>query len=193
MSKDTDRVLGHADEADGIEEYDNPLPDWWVGLFWGTIFWSIAYVAWFALTDQSQVAWYESEVAAADERWPEQAAATIEFTFSEAAAEAGAETYATNCLACHGAALEGGIGPTFLDEEWIHGGQASHVIAVIRNGVLDKGMPAWGTILSPDQINQVASYVLREHARATGRTIEEISAPPAAGEAGAGPGEGPGG
>ena len=34
------KLLGHADEADGIEEYDNPLPDWYIGLFWLTIIWA---------------------------------------------------------------------------------------------------------------------------------------------------------
>lgn len=178
MSKETNRLLGHADEADGIEEYDNPLPDWWLGLFWGSIVWAIAYFAWFILTDQSQVGWYESEVAAADERWPEQAAAEIRFAYSDEAASAGSEIYATNCAACHGAALEGGIGPNLIDAEWIHGGQASQVIGIIRNGVLDKGMVAWGGILSPDQINQVASYVLGEHAAATGRSMDDITAAP---------------
>ena len=179
MSRDTNRLLGHADEADGIEEYDNPLPDWWLGLFWLTILWAIAYVAWFAFTNQSQVAWYENEVAAADERWPEQANAAVQFAYSEEAAAAGAEIYTTNCLVCHGANLEGGIGVSFVDDEWIHGGQAEQVVAIIRNGALAKGMPAWGQILSPEQVNQVASYILEGHAAATGRTMEEIMAPPA--------------
>ena len=43
MSKDTNEVLGHADESDGIEEYDNPLPDWWLGLMWFTVIWAAAY------------------------------------------------------------------------------------------------------------------------------------------------------
>ena len=180
MSKETDRLLGHADEADGIEEYDNPLPDWWLGLFWLTIFWAIGYVAWFAFTDQSQVGWYQDEVAAADERWPEQAEAVVQFAYSEEAAAAGAEIYATNCLVCHGPELEGGIGVSLVDDEWIHGSQASDVVSVLRNGVLDKGMPAWGQILSPEQINQVASYILGQHSLATGRSMEEITADPSA-------------
>jgi cytochrome c oxidase cbb3-type subunit 3 len=186
MSKDTNRLLGHADEADGIEEYDNPLPDWWLGLFWLSIIWAIGYLAWFALTDQSQVDWYEREVTAADERWPEQASAVVQFAYSEDAAAAGAEIYTTYCAVCHGAALEGGIGVSFVDTEWIHGGQARDVITTIRNGVLDKGMPAWDQILSPEQVNQVASYVLGQHARATGRSMEEITASSAPGEAPAG-------
>ncbi|MEK6255374.1 MAG: hypothetical protein N2B05_11820, partial [Gemmatimonadales bacterium] len=43
MSKETNRVLGHADESDGIEEYDNPLPDWWFGLLCFTVIWAVAY------------------------------------------------------------------------------------------------------------------------------------------------------
>ena len=43
MSKETNEILGHADESDGIEEYDNPLPDWWLGMFWLSIVWAFAY------------------------------------------------------------------------------------------------------------------------------------------------------
>ena len=46
MSKATGQVLGHADEADGIEEYDNALPDWWLVLFWLTIAWVALYGGW---------------------------------------------------------------------------------------------------------------------------------------------------
>jgi len=191
MSRDTNRILGHADEADGIEEYDNPLPDWWLGMFWLTGLWAVAYVAWFAFTGQSQIAWYEGEIAAADERWPVQANAVVQFAYSEEAAAAGEEIYATYCLVCHGPDLEGGIGVSFLDAEWIHGGQARDVIAAIRTGVLDKGMPAWDQILSPEQVNQVTSYILGRHSQATGRSMDEITAPPAEGDTPTGEG-GPG-
>jgi cytochrome c oxidase cbb3-type subunit 3 len=43
MSKETNQVLGHAEESDGIEEYDNPLPTWWLGLFYFTIAWGVVY------------------------------------------------------------------------------------------------------------------------------------------------------
>ena len=43
MAKENNRLLGHSDEADGIDEYDNPLPDWWLGLFWLTIVWALGY------------------------------------------------------------------------------------------------------------------------------------------------------
>ena len=54
MSTENNRLLGHSDEADGIDEYDNPLPDWWVGLFWFTIVWAIAlgYLVWGDLPDR---------------------------------------------------------------------------------------------------------------------------------------------
>ncbi|MBT8336974.1 MAG: c-type cytochrome [Gemmatimonadetes bacterium] len=181
MSKETNRLLGHADEADGIEEYDNPLPDWWLGLFWFTIIWGIAYgVHYHFIGNRSQESELAAEMAAADARWPEQAQAEIQFAMSDAAVEAGAPVYTQNCAPCHAAGGEGVIGPSFLDDEWIHGGTATEVIAVIRNGVLEKGMVAWDGILSPEQINNVAAYVLDLHMDATGRTLEDVMSEPGA-------------
>ena len=191
MSKETNRLLGHADEADGIDEYDNPLPDWWLGLFWFTIIWGLAYgVHYHFIGDRSQEGELAAEMAAAEARWPAQARAEIEFTMTDAAVEGGLAVYTQNCAPCHAANGEGLIGPSFLDDEWVHGGSASEVIAVIRNGVLEKGMVAWEGILSPEQINNVAAYVLDLHMDATGRTLEDVMREPGAdAEEGAAAGE----
>jgi cytochrome c oxidase cbb3-type subunit 3 len=175
VSKDTNRLLGHADEADGIEEYDNPLPDWWLGLLWFSIVWAFGYaVHYHFIADRSQVKELAAEMAAADLRWPAQAQAEIQFSMTDAAIEAGAPIYTQNCAPCHAAGLEGLIGPSFIDDEWIHGGTATDVLRTIREGVLDKGMVAWGGILSPEQINDVAAYVLSKHVEATGRSMDDI-------------------
>jgi len=184
VSTENNRLLGHADEADGIDEYDNPLPDWWVGLFWFTIVWAVAYFSWYhVFGDRSQVKNLAEEMAAAEAMYPEQAAAAAanaaDFTITPDAVTAGQAVFTQNCVACHGADLKGIIGPSFLDEEWLHGGQASQIIHTITVGVPEKGMVPWGGILSPEQINQVAAYVITKHSEATGRPIEEILAPPA--------------
>ena len=58
------------------------------------------------------------------------------------------------------------------------GDQASEIIHTIIVGVPEKGMVPWGGILSPEQINQVAAYVITKYSEATGRPLEEILAPP---------------
>ncbi len=154
------QVLGHADEADGIEEYDNPLPDWWLGLFFFTIVWALAYTLHYhVFADRSQEKAFAAELAAAELRWPASAEAAVFEPTSELAA-AGASVYATNCAACHGADLHGGIGPDLTDEEWIHGGAAEDVLRTITEGVAAKGMPAWGPILGPERVRQAAAYIL---------------------------------
>lgn len=174
MSKETDRLMGHADEADGIEEYDNPLPDWWLGLFWLTIIWAVGYtVHYHFIAHRSQESRYEKEMAAAAEKWPSEAAADVTFAMTPEAIQAGDEIYHTYCFVCHGANLEGGIGPTFLDDEWLHGGSLQDVIHTITEGVPDKGMAAWGPILGAEKINEVAAYVLSRNAEATGRPLQD--------------------
>lgn len=179
MSKDTNRLLGHADEADGIDEYDNPLPDWWLGLLWFTIIWAIAYgIHYHFIADRSMEASLAAEMAAAEARWPEQAAAeaaaTADFAVTADAAAAGESVFMTNCLACHGPTLEGGIGPSFVDDEWLHGRKATDILRTIREGVPAKGMVPWQGILSPEQINNVAAFIITKNSEATGRPTDDF-------------------
>jgi cytochrome c oxidase cbb3-type subunit III len=157
-----DQVLGHADEADGIEEYDNPLPDWWLGLFWITIIWAVGYTAHYHfIGNRSQERALAAELAAAEVRWPA-SAAPAEFVLTTELASAGQSVYATNCAACHGASMEGGIGPSLKDGDWVHGDSPDDIIRVITEGVPAMGMPGWGPILGPERVRQVTAYVLAQ-------------------------------
>lgn len=156
-----DRVLGHADECDGIEEYDNRLPRWWLGLFYGSVLVGVGYAVNYHLIEgTSQAALYDAEVAAAEERWPTPTAdEALASAGSPEAIEAGAAIYAQNCIGCHGPELQGGIGPDLTDAEWIHGGSLAEINAVITEGVPEKGMLTWGPILGPEKVAQVAAFV----------------------------------
>ena len=72
---------------------------------------------------------------------------------------AGKEIYRKNCVACHGANGEGGIGPNVTDDYWIHGGSLADILKIISLGVPAKGMIPWRSTLKTDQIHQVASYM----------------------------------
>ena len=176
MSKETNQVMGHADEADGIEEYDNPLPDWWLGLFWICILWAVGYaVHYHFIGDRSQEGEFQAEMAAAAVRWPVQDAADVAFAMTPEAIAGGETVYTTYCFVCHGNNLEGGIGQSFLDDVWIHGSSPDEVIHTITDGVPEKGMAPWGAILSAEQINHAAAYVLAKNAEALGIPLEQIT------------------
>ncbi len=55
---------------------------------------------------------------------------------------------------------EGGIGPNMTDDFWVHGGQMQEVLHTIYKGVPAKGMIAWEKTLTPEQMDNVASYIL---------------------------------
>ena len=156
-----DRLLGHADEADGIEEYDNPLPDWWVGMFWLTTVWAIGYGGHYHfIAHRSQPAALAAEVAEAKVRWPD--AGPRQLVINDETVGRGRAIFQQNCTGCHGKNLEGGIGPNLKDETWIHGGAPDQVVKTITEGVPAKGMLTWGPILGPEKINDVAAFVLHE-------------------------------
>ena len=172
MAKETNRLLGHADEADGIDEYDNPLPDWWLGLFWFTIIWALGYgIHYHFIAERSAVKELSAEMAAAEIRWPAQAVDASEFALTPDAIAAGRDLFNVNCVVCHGAALEGTIGPALVDEETIHGNTREAVLRTITEGVLDKGMPNWGALLGPEKVNQLAAFVISEYEAAVGHPM----------------------
>lgn len=160
-NENVDRVLGHADECDGIEEYDNRLPTWWLGLFYFCIGWAVIYgVHYHFVGERSQAAEYLAEVEAAEARWPTPTAEeAVAAASGEDAVEAGKAIYATNCVGCHGPELKGGIGPDLTDAEWIHGGTLEAINKTVTDGVAEKGMLAWGPILGPAKVAQVSAFV----------------------------------
>jgi cytochrome c oxidase cbb3-type subunit 3 len=158
--KERNQILGHGAESDGIEEYDNPMPNWWVGLFYVTILWAAGYVAYYHfIAKKSYVGALAAQMAEAEARWPRSTQlARVEMT--PAAIAAGEAVYQGNCVACHGPALQGGIGPNLTDTTWIHGGAPEAIVATITNGVAAKGMPSWGPILGIEKVGEVAAYVI---------------------------------
>lgn len=157
MSAQKDRKLGHADEADGIEEYDNALPTWWLGLFIFTVIWGVIYgVDYHFVSHRSQSGEYNAEVSAALAPFPQVASKGGELS---EAARAGQEVFKTNCVGCHGETATGGVGPNLTDTTWIHGGKIEDITKVINEGVPDKGMLTWGPILGQEKVAQVAAYV----------------------------------
>lgn len=168
IEKEADIMLDH--NYDGIKELDNNLPPWWKWGFYLTILWGLVYLFHYHVfaTGKLQKAEYFNEVAIADaenqaraEKMKDYVAADNVLALNDAAAiNAGKDTYSKNCVACHGANGEGGVGPNFTDEYWIHGGGIKNIFKVVTNGVPAKGMISWKSHLSPKQIQQVGSYIL---------------------------------
>ncbi|MDP2311641.1 MAG: c-type cytochrome [Pseudomonadota bacterium] len=156
-AKDQDRLLGHAQDNDGIDEYDNALPTWWLGILWGSIAFAIVYVVdYHFVSDRSQVATYEAEVAAAPQASSASAAPLV---ITPEVLAAGKAVYDANCMACHGPELKGSVGPDLVDATWIHGGTLAQITETITKGVPEKGMLTWGPILGPEKVAQVAAFV----------------------------------
>jgi cytochrome c oxidase cbb3-type subunit 3 len=63
-----------------------------------------------------------------------------------------------NCSGCHGGHAGGGMGPSLRDEDWIYGNQPADIFDSIAEGRAH-GMPAWGTLLPPQYIWQLVSYI----------------------------------
>lgn len=84
----------------------------------------------------------------------------IEVLTDEQSLAIGASIYSSSCAICHGKQGEGGTGPSFTDNEWIHGDDLANVYKTIRDGVPATAMISWEKQLSPQNIHQVASYIL---------------------------------
>lgn len=155
-------------EYDGIQEYDNPLPGWWVWLFVATVVFTPIYIVYYHFGEGDLVAEeYAADLAALREAEAARAMQAGEVTEEVLAAlmndqatlEAGAALYRTNCTVCHGEQGEGKIGPNLTDDYWLHGGTLVQIHRTIDQGVPEKGMLAWGKTLPPEDIRRLAAWV----------------------------------
>ncbi|MDT3738754.1 MAG: cbb3-type cytochrome c oxidase N-terminal domain-containing protein [Candidatus Kapabacteria bacterium] len=168
MSEDEDKILEH--NYDGIQEFDNPLPRWWVGLFILTIIWSLIYMFYYHVSDMgpNQTQEYAAEFKVSSDEYAKIAKnmnqmwsnVVFEAANDPASLESGKEIFMKNCVSCHGNSGEGGIGPNLTDNYSIHGFGIENTMKTIINGVPDKGMISWKPLLKPDDVRKVASYIL---------------------------------
>jgi cytochrome c oxidase cbb3-type subunit 3 len=175
MRRDRDELLDH--EADGIREFDNDLPRWWLYGFYLTIVFSVIYVVNYHVLSTpyfgapTVVAEYEADMkvaalqAAHHHQSPGPAGAAVTaFTDAQSLEKGRAifESPSSLCSSCHRPDLGGLVGPNLTDEAWLHGCKVNDVMTSIRTGYPTRGMLPFGggTPLSDEQLRQLASYVL---------------------------------
>ncbi|MGA1205425.1 MAG: cbb3-type cytochrome c oxidase N-terminal domain-containing protein [Opitutales bacterium] len=172
-NKHEDKLRPHV--YDGIQEFDNRLPNWWLWTFYGAVIVSVIY--WFSFYNaevmQSDAEKIEAQMALVEEA----RLAAIGDISNEALwqmsrnpgfVSAGKDIYIEKCIACHGPDLKAGAGlagVSLVDAEWKWGNQPMSVYSVVTNGSPDKksGMQAWIGELGPKKVSQVVAFILSHH------------------------------
>lgn len=158
---------GHS--YDGIRELDNIVPPWFTTAFLLTIVFGIGYLYRYHIAKSAplQIEEYQNEITMAnlkhDEYLKTQASSIDENNvtlMTGADLDAGKKTFVALCAACHKTDGGGMVGPNLTDEYWIHGGSIKNLFTTIKYGVPDKGMISWKEQLNPQQMAQVANYIL---------------------------------
>ena len=172
-STERDELLDH--EADGIREFDNDLPRWWLYGFYYTIAIAAAYLLNYHVLAQpllgkaGMAAEYEADVRAARQAAgagaPARAGAKLTARTDAGSLAAGKAIFegpVSVCYSCHRPDLGGMIGPNLTDDKWLHGCSIDAVVTSIKTGYPQKGMMPFGTAqpLTDDQVVQLASYIL---------------------------------
>ena len=162
-------TTGHA--ADGIEEYDNPLPQWWFKLFILTVVFALGYLVLYpglgnyaGILGWSQESQWEEEVADAEDRFTPIFAQYQEVPIPELARDGEAmqvaeRIFLNNCAVCHGSNAQGGYGfPNLTDDDWLYGGEPENILTTLNNG-RNGLMPSWQQ-LGENNIENLTQYVL---------------------------------
>jgi cytochrome c oxidase cbb3-type subunit 3 len=178
-----DGTTGH--EYDGIKEYNNPLPRWWLICFWGSIAFALGYLALYPGLGKFQglLGWTSHGELKADEAaydkqfgplYASFAAIPIpELAKNERAMKVAGRIFANNCAVCHGSNARGGNGfPNLTDHDWLYGGEPEKLVETLtlgRNGV----MPAWLDTMGEQGVREVVAYALSLSGRKVNADLAE--------------------
>jgi cytochrome c oxidase cbb3-type subunit 3 len=171
-------VTGHKWD-DTLEEYNNPLPRWWLWLFYLTIVFGFVYLALYpglgnypGKLGWSQTGQYDSEIKQANEKFDpifsEYAKKDItELAKDSTATKIGQRLFLNYCATCHASDAGGAKGfPSLKDNDWLWGGAASDIKTTILNGRMGV-MPPWQAVIGDEGVTNVTQYVIslsgREH------------------------------
>lgn len=163
---DKDELRKHS--YDGIQEYDNDLPRWWLWLFVITVLIAIVYPFIYDFgpgefasetVDKEMLALQELKKSKGDSATGVTEEFLLKLVKESGTLDKGQVVYTTRCFACHAEKGAGLVGPNLTDDYWIHGGKITDIHKIVSNGVLDKGMLAWKDQLTPEQLNSVVAFV----------------------------------
>jgi cytochrome c oxidase cbb3-type subunit 3 len=172
----TGDVTGHTwDES--LQEYNNPLPRWWLWMFYITMIFGVIYLLLYPGLGKfpGVLGWtgsgqYEQEMGQAESLYgpifAAYASRDIEALAGDSeAVQVGQRLFTNYCATCHGADAGGGIGfPSLRDGDWLWGGSPEAIKTSIldgRQGV----MPPWGEALGDEGVDEVTAYVLTLNGR----------------------------
>jgi cytochrome c oxidase cbb3-type subunit III len=161
---------GHVWDED-LQEYNNPLPRWWMWLFWLTLAFAVAYFLLYpgignrqGLLGWSSKGQYDLELTKADERYAPIFDKYLKQDLLAVSADPEAQAmgqrlFLTYCAQCHGADARGAKGfPNLTDNDWLWGGDPAVIKTTITGG-RQAVMPPWGPVLGDDGVKDVANYV----------------------------------
>ena len=175
-------VMGHVWD-ENLQEYNNPLPRWWMWLFWITLVFALMYLLLYpglgsfgGILHWSSTGQYDNEMAKAKEKYEpifaKYGAMDIKAVAADPQAkEMGQRLFLNYCSQCHASDARGGRGfPNLTDNDWLYGGDPEMIVTTIdkgRSGI----MPPWPQ-LGDEGVKNVAHYVLS----LSGRTHDGVRA-----------------
>jgi cytochrome c oxidase cbb3-type subunit 3 len=150
---------------DGIEEQDNRLPNWWLGILFGSVVFAFGYWTVYQITHArpSNAEIYRAE---AEEQSRRAAAAPLSdkalalMASDPHVLDDARKVFLQVCAPCHGSNAQGVVGPNLTDRFWLHGSAPTAIHHSITTGFAEKGMPPWGRLLGPTRVRSLAAYVV---------------------------------
>ncbi|MEO8617253.1 MAG: cbb3-type cytochrome c oxidase N-terminal domain-containing protein [Luteolibacter sp.] len=189
FAKEKGEVILREHEFDGIQEYDQKLPNWWLFTFYGAIvffvgYWGLYYHTNALKSDRQVITEAIATVQKAKNAELEKTLSSLtdaklvhQWATDPSITSAGEATFLTNCSACHAADLSATMvvggnkiplpGLPLTDGVWKFGGKPMQIFKLINAGSPPEStgnngakMQAWGQTLTPKQIAELVSFII---------------------------------